>query len=368
MMKKKIIAYIFLAFSFAFSCVGYAAVSDTLTLRVNAEVSAPEALFITEIGEIGGSLTAVDYSIEPYTAVRSSITLGSSADSAVTMKITVWNNTDDRYGFNAVRYTSAAYDNADIAVNTDMTRKKVNNRGQVTDDGTVVEPGEYYTFTATFKYKDGVAASPELNSLVNYEFLPWDNITGDVDAGLAGDVMEQFEDVLNNVDHPDSYQMLVDQMAKSEEADRYSADYIANFTNAYGPDKEVIEQLFGTDTLKVMIDGVETEVQVIIKKENITSKYEGDEFTLYMTTHTLEKTGWATQYASPIYAAVYSVGDDGVWTMIGEMYTGEGRINGYDGSIFGDGSFDTGTWRSTQAYGSAPSGSNIETVISRNGN
>ncbi len=363
----KVLVIFLLSFSVAFCCVGYAALTDMLTINGSVEVNEPEMVYIQEIINISGSTVTPSAEIASYTVVRSSITLGAGDSDTVTMTMRVKNNTDVRYGYNAIRYAQTAYDNANIIVSTNMTRKTVDNRGNVTDDGTVIEPGGIIEFVATFSHKDGNPVNNlSLNSLINYEFLPWDQITADVDAGVASDALGQFEDILNGVDDPDSYAKLTDQLARHEETDRYSPDYIANFDSANEMDKQVIEELFGSDSLKVIIDGVETEVRLIIKKENVTDRYAGDEFTVYITTHSLEKSGWVTSYASPIYAAVYVVDDQGEWSMIGDMYTGQGRINGYDGSYFGSGSFDTGTWRSTQAYGSAASGSSIEQVLSAN--
>ncbi len=372
--RTKVLIGLLLSFSVLFSGIGYAALSDEMNITGTLQASEPEALYITEIKNVLGSVSEPLYEIASYTVVRSSITLGSNSSDTVTMEITVKNNTSEPYGFNAIRYTygDQTFSNSGIEIKTDMVRKIEDPNAEDGYSGTKIEPGDTHTFTATFKYKDNVLSAPELISLINYEFLPWDDIIADSapDAGVAGDALDQFEDILNNVDDPNSHQKLLDQMAKHEEADRYSPDYIANFDSANADDKAVIEELFGTDSLKVVIDGVETEVRLIIKQKEVSSTSDGMEFVVFITTHSLQRNDAIVEgslfnrkyYASPIYAAVFSVSDDGVWGSMGDMYIGRGEINQYNGWP-GSGSFDTETWRSTQDYDGAPSGSTIENII-----
>ncbi len=366
--RTKVLIIFMLFFCVVFTSIGYAEMTDSLIVSGNAELTEPQALFITEATLTKGT-NARETELAALTLVDSSIVLDS--DGTAEMSITVKNNTDEDYGFNAVRYAPSAFSNPNISVKTNLTRKSVDNRGHE-EPGTVVAAGASLTFTVTFTHNGSSPVDLSLISLINYEFLPYDSISPDiVDSGVANDALVKFEDVLNNVDDPDSYQKLVDQMAKSEETDRYSPDYIANFDSAHADDKAVIEELFGTDSLKIVLDGVETEVRLIIKKENVTDLFDGDEFTVYITTHSLlrddaDREGFIlySYYASPIYAAVYTA-DNGSWSMIGDMYTGRGKLNKYSGGS-GEGSFDTGTWESTQAYGSAQSGSSIEEVLEAN--
>ena len=368
----KIVFCVGFSFLFCVMCVGYAQLSDTLSIAGMADIHEPHEVYISRIISTTGTVHRAQEILN--TTIDSSISLGSGASDIVTMTVEVKNNTSVKYGFNAIRYTGEAYSNAGIAVTTDMRRKTVDNRGNLTDEGTVLEPGQTITFVATFSYLDGKVGSPDLTSLINYEFLPWEHITADTDVGLASDVMGRFLEILNNIAAPDSYQQLLDQMAKSEEADRIYDDYIANFDEAYVVDKEVLTSLFGNDMLFVNLNGEEVEVKVMIKQKNVTSDYAGDEMVLYMTTHSLKRAdgdrdGLWSYYASPVYAAVFAnstVNNKSEWIRIGDMYHGEGRINGYDGNRFGEGSFDTETWRSTQAYGTAGVGSSINTVIERN--
>ncbi len=371
----KVLIILLLSFSTVFTCVGYAALTDELSITGTIEVSEPDKVYITDILSVTGSTTEPTYEIASYTVVRSSVTLGSGGADTVNMTIKVKNNTDILYGFNAIRYSSSAYDNANIVVTTDMSHKTVDKKGNVLDEGTVIEPGGTIEFTATFSHKDGVASSDlALNSLVNYEFLPWDQITADVDAGVANDVLEQFENILND---PDMKTELDDQMQNNSSETGY---YIANFDEADAADKALVESLFGNDKLNMIINGEETSIRLIIKEQDVYGDSQ-KEYTLYMTTHSLKRAdadqeesgGWfgtTSYWASPVYAVVFTVDGDGTWSQLGDMYTGRGEINDYDGWSWGggEGSVNTDTWESTQAYGSAAAGSSISQVIKASAN
>ncbi len=368
----KVLMILILSFSTVFTCVGYAALTDELSITGTVEVSEPEKVYITDILSVTGSTTEPTYEIASYTVVRSSVTLGPGGADTVSMRIRVKNNTDILYGFNAIRYSSSAYDNENIEVNTDMERRSIDENGNE-KDGTVIEPGGTIEFTATFSHKSGAASSNlALNSLINYEFLPFDQISPDiVDTGVANDALEQFENILNN---PDTKTSLDNQM-QNNGGTWGSGHYIANFDEATPADKELVEALFGDDKLNMVINGQETSVKLIIKEQDVYGDSE-KEYTLYLTTHSLKRadaeteSGWfgtTYYYASPVYAVVFTVNEDGTWTQIGDMYTGRGRINDYSGGS-GEGSVNTDTWESTQAYGSAAAGSSISQVIRANVN
>ena len=183
----KVVFCVLFSFLFCFMCIGYAEVSDVLTISGGVELQEPKQVYITRIVSTTGTVDHAD--TVPYTSINSSITLGSSASSVVTMTVEVKNNTNVRYGFNSIRFTSEAYSNPNIIVATNMTRKTVDSKGNITDNGTIIEPGQTITFVATFSYDEGKTSPSTLDSIINYEFLPWTDITADIDVGLASDVM-----------------------------------------------------------------------------------------------------------------------------------------------------------------------------------
>ncbi len=390
-LKVKIMASVLSFLSFAFSCIGYAALTTDININAYYTVSQPKELFITEIKSVSGSTVPPTYEIVPNTAVQSTITLGSSGTDTVTMVITVKNNTNTPYGFDSSIYTSAAYSNANIVYDTTLERKTIKD-GEET--GTKILPGEIFDFTVTFSHKDEtVGENLELKSLINYQFLPWDSIQPDIidTTIVADDVMGRFEEILTSLDHMED---VTDENGNTVTAKEYLEDsmantpggwfgrndsYIANFSDADEADKNAIATLFG-EKLELVINGEKVEVKIIIKRQDVTGDGVED-YTMYMTTHSLEQsdgrreedgTGWfgTTQYkyiAAPIYATVYKgeTVEDGstTYSKFGEMFAGEGEIVRYNGTS-GSGSFNTDTWVTTQAYGAAPSGSDIERVVS----
>ncbi len=383
--KTKLLTVAVFSLLFSFLMVGYASLTTALEISGAANVNPPETVFITNAKVGSKTPDTASGTINSYTdtLLNTSVVLTSDENSQVSFQITVKNNTGVKQGFNGIRYSTQAYSNPNIAISTTLTQKTVNEKGELNTDCTVLDIGQSLTFTATYAHKDGASIDINnltLESIVNYEFLPYDSIVpGVVDSGLANDIMEHFEDVLNNEveidgETMDSFEYLDTKMRENPSG--RDDTYIANFGGAKDEDKSALTAIFG-DNFTMNIDGTDTTVQIIVKREDVTG--DGiDDFTIYMTTHSLlredaEVSGsWFNRayFASPIYAAVYTsqTGEDGseVWSMIGEMYTGKGEINSYSGWS-GEGSFDTRTWESDEAYGSAAAGSDIETVLRENG-
>ena len=114
--------------------------------------------------------------------------------------------------------------------------------------------------------------------------------------------------------------------------------YISNVRDANDTDKASIEELF-SGNLHININGEQHDVKIMIKRENVTSAYSGDEMTIYMTTDPLTSRGKAV-----VYRCVY-VNDNGVWKRDGVMTEGTATVCDYTfGSSWGTGSFNTNTW------------------------
>ena len=143
-------------------------------------------------------------------------------------------------------------------------------------------------------------------------------------------------------------------MNDSDANDRYDESYIGNVVGASQEDKELLAKLFEGNLL-LNINGVDTEVKVMVKRENLdnnasTGDENGNEMVVYLTTHDLQRQGWGTTYA-PVYAAIFTKsGNEGKWMQCGDLIEGTATVKQYNGWP-GSGSFDTDTWR-----GNSPSG------------
>ena len=275
------------------------------------------------------------------TTVTSTTTLTNKASSSVTTKVTVYNSSDEVYAFNAVKYTTESYSNADIT----FTHPDIAH-------GDTVDAKSYIEFTVVFSYKNGdKSTNSQLNSVLNFEFMPLDELPKEEEIAVSG-ALAQFNDILNSETISDSLSQLTTQMDDYNDNDRANGSYIGNVSGAADADVQLLENLF-QENLTLVIEGEETSVTILIKRENIdgsstSGDTQGREMTIYMTTDSLEQKG---SFFSPskavVYAAVFTSYDTGeTWTQMGEMFEGTATVKQYNGRP-GSGSFDTDTWRST---------------------
>ncbi len=306
-------------------CIGFAQVTDVLNVDGTFEATPQPGVFITEV-ETAPGVTVHGYS---GSALRSTADLSVSA--SPTIYVTVYNNSDVLYGYHIMRYVVGAdtYDNENIQVTTDMKKK---------DPEWVVQPGGYLTFPVTYSYVKGAStANSVLNSVVMYEFLPYDELPENEDQTTVSDAMDRFQEILNT---PEEQAQLRDHMENPPSWERNSS-YISNVPGANDQDINAIEALF-EGNLHMMINGEATNVKIMIKEENITNSYSGDEMVIYMTTNPLNKRGTAV-----VYRAVYA-NDGGTWIKYSEMQAGTATICDYSwGSSWGTGSFNTDTWKAS---------------------
>ena len=321
---KKIAVWVLIPFLFCTLCIGYAQLSDTLNIQGVVEHRPPAGVFITDVSP--GSGVTVNH----HTGTIVNSTANLSGTTQVTMEVTVYNNSSVVYGYNLLKYVvgDATYDNENIQVTTTMEKK---------DENWTVQPYSYLTFPVTFSYvKNASTANSVLNSVIEFEFLPWDEIPDKEDETTVSNAMDRFDQVLNSAEE----KALLDNYMDNPPSNRNSS-YISNVPDAAKSDIAVIEELF-SGNLHVSLDGQQVDVKILIKDENVTNSYNGNEMTIYMTTDPLTRIlGTAV-----VYRCVFAY-QDGTWIRISEMTAGKARICGYDGSIFGTGSFNTDKWEAS---------------------
>lgn len=365
--RTKVLLCVALSFMVLFSSVGYAALNDTLYINGSVTTTYPYGIYIVETNVYSATNASAASGQELlYTStVDSLVNLTTSGSSwrptygKVIYEFTVFNNTPYQYAYSGFDYVSNldGYNgNASIGNGLSITVNDING-GAFTDD--TIYPGSRVTFRATYTINNRNLANKELKTLVNYKFGINMNSIGDValDAALV-----RFGEILNDTSAGGGYQTLTSRIDdKYDGKNDWKANYIGNVVDAHNSDTETINQLFA-GKLSITIDGVSTNVTVLIKRENLdgdtstgddyTATYNGKstsgtgcEMTLYMTTDPL-------QSGSPVvYAAVFTCdrnadGSYGKWYMIGDKYVGTANIVGYEGD-YTTGSFDTGTWKST---------------------
>lgn len=391
-LRTHVLVWVALFFMSVFMCIGYAAVSNPMVISGAINAAPPEGIYLISSSLQGVSNAASSAAAHtPYTTAFDSTVNIQSASSGwwqttygtVTYKFTVLNNTAYRFAYSGLDYISslAGYNgNAYIGNGLAIT---------VTDEyggsftGDVIAPDQQVVFYATYTVNRSDLANTDLKTLVNFKFGVNVDSVGDAAIDTA---LSRFGEILNDTSEGGAYETLVDKIDDKYDGTGWKATYIGNVVGAHNADTETINELF-QGRLSLTIDGIATNVTVLIKRENLdnnlqtgddytatygsqsTSGY-GCEMTLYMTTDPLES-------GSPvIYAAVFTCdrNDDGTlgpWYMLGDKYAGSASIVGYEGSYIG-GSFDTGTWRSTSqttyvastdySY-TVPAGQAINTII-----
>lgn len=369
--KAKVMLASLLTFVFLFSCVGFAQVSNVLTLTGSANAAPPQGLYITAESP-AGTTNATSNSVSHIPLTTSLIVdaeRGSSWGSGTAnYTVTIWNNTPYIYAYSGVEFDTSSAVTQEYNGNSSLSTSAGNRRISITNDGlstsTVLYPNDSVTFTTTYTYGRSLTAGASYKTLVNYKFAV--NVDS-VGEAAVDSVVQQFSDILNDTTDGGRYETLIDKIDdKFDGYNEWTSNYIGNVDDSTSADYQTIAQLF-EGKLQITVDGEEVDVTLIIKREDVDgNENTGDSFTatanggsitltgcemtLYITTDPLQQSGYR-----PVDAIVFTCdrNDDGTlgeWYVIGERYSGEASAVGYQG---GDavGSFDTGTWRSyAQTY------------------
>lgn len=184
---------------------------------------------------------------------------------------------------------------------------------------------------------------------------------------------QKFLEILNDAT---DYGTLTDAMMDNYDSSKgaWTATYIGNVAGSTSEDTTILLNLFDGE-LSLEVNETVVDVTCIIKRENIDgdtstgdsfriggTTYRGCEMTLYLTTANFDRLAFDDY--PPVYAMVFtkpSKNED--WVQIGEeMYAGTAQVVGYVGGTT-TGSFDTGTWRSSETYHGIGAGAKISTLI-----
>ncbi len=320
---RKVLLLISLSFMFALICVGYAAISDNLTISgtATAEKQERKGIYISHI-EIHSyeGLTPTSESIVLPTNIQSSWQV-SSTNATITYQITVHNETDMTYWYLGTEYVSETQNNSLVNKTGGIIINTKDNSAIGSEDfnsSDWVPPQTERTFYATYTF--GSNAQGTVSTLINFSF------------GLnVGSVSDGLLKVLNDKVSNYGYNYLADVFD-----DLYKENGSTVIGNI-GDDKEIFNNLFGP-SITVNVDGNDVPVTVMIERKDVDGKagtgdsYDGSntpsgcEYTVYLTVDNL---GQGSNTAT-VYAVSYTCGADGVWYMIGELYEGTCSVEDYD--------------------------------------
>jgi hypothetical protein len=368
MIKLKVVSMcIALFLMFSFILVGYAALTDTMTMLGTAEVNTPEGLFIVKIEQ--GTRTGLDVYNASFAEYSTTVTsnLSKSSDrtaGSITYTITVLNNTKHQYAYRGLYYQDSVNSNKYISQQSKAPTNKIN---IVTDffQGTIVEPGHYLQFRVTYTLgsdRNTFRARDTFTTLVNYQF----GINVATEEAARDAIVQKFANILNTVT---TYNQLVDVLDnKYDGYNEWTSNYVGNVGDADTDDAMAVNTLFAGQ-LQMIINGQVKPATVLIKHENLDNNSKtgddyvavnknnsgspfrgyGCEMTLYLTTDPL-----TTSYGNAeVYVCVFTCDRDEAgnivsqWYRIGDTYKGLAPIVGYNGGQGGTGSFVTDNWVSS---------------------
>ena len=355
-----------------FTCVGYATLTDTVTINGTAKTSIPTGLFITHVTTTGSSRvdltkSSVDY-IDYSTTVDSSIKKNSNNNTGtVTYTITVLNNTHLTYSYRGIYYqTNLDGYNGNNSIATSASRNKISVECSL-DKATSaaakkVAPGDTLTFTVTYSVGAGMSQNTNWKTLINFQFGI--NVDGEREALEV--IESKFLNILNTTS---TYEQLIDALDnKFDGRQEWTSNYIGNVTGSSSEDSVAVNTLFAGQ-LQITVGKENMDATVLIKHENLDGntltgddyvatntsnggvfRGYGCEMTLYLTIDPLNKAG---AYV-PVYAVVFTCDRDANgnkisdWYRIGSTYAGTANVVTYDGGN-GTGSFVTDNWKADKA-------------------
>lgn len=225
---------------------------------------------------------------------------------------------------------------------------------------------------ATWHYAADLITPVDSEIPVTVTDFKFSDITDEETEEVTKSLAQKFLEILNS---STDYAMLTGAMDDNYDGSRaWTASYIGNVAGSSSDDTTLLLDLFDGE-LSLEVNGTHVDVTCIIKRENIDGNtstgasyrvgrttYRGCEMTLYLTTANFDRVSY-NDYP-PVYAMVFtkpSTNSD--WVQIGEeMYTGTAQVVGYVGGTT-TGSFDTGTWRSSQQYHGVSTGATISRLI-----
>ena len=322
-----VVTCILLCFIFVFTCIGYAAISDTLQISGNATVTPPEAVFISG-AEVEGNAT-VTYS---------GTSLFVTGSGLVTVSVTFFNNTAEVHRYNGI----SVIDSSIFSIDT----MSISRGAEIAISGTL---------EATITLN--------ITGSANGEGIVFDFVTGD---SYIDNPVDQFEDILNNEDSfKELEDILNDPNTIGGDDQRENNTYIQNTGNG-GQNGEavnnIVNELFDVNGESVL--GADT--TVIIKREPVNDMPQNAVvMTLYFATTTdiTNKRPPIFSFIPPgdvdVKAAIFINNGEG-WKQIvnqsdvdnGGMFVGEAVPTYYDYSHNHEDreyytSFDTGDWKTT---------------------
>lgn len=374
------------SFMFLFMAVGYAQLTDNLTIDGEIKVTEMKAIYITDVYISAKSNTSTSNTNVTKTGTltfkHNDYSLNSQSGQtggSVSITVTVKNNSgvDQYFG-----YHTATNDNDIKKLQSTKTTYAQSGNGRL------VKQGESKTFTFTIQNTSWSSVS-----MKNFEsllvFSP--NFTEDTTMNATDALAKMFANVLAGKGPNGDYGSIF-YKGKEITADKIMAEitkkmtgvdtggYTGNVGNATQDEKDLMEAVFG-DNITIQIGNNYYSVYILIKNQTIKSK---DDMVIYVTADQLNMgsgrwqggSGWGQQgsYVElnyvPVYGLVFIKEKDG-YKYCDHLFAGEAPVCDFGGAM-GEGkigNFNTNLWNSTEfsSVTNTSGGSITQSGISTNG-
>lgn len=248
----KILSAIVCSFIFCFMAIGYAEVSDKLTITGNANLSPQTGVYIVD-ASYGGGDGAININAYVSTTMNSTVTLKENGDSTLLLNIKVYNSNQEIYAFNTIKYMQETIDNENIGFSLPVLKQ-----------GDEVAVGGFLEFEVLFSYKNQQEIlSNVLNSVLNYEFLPLSAFAPD--EVLPDD--EQATQVGEN--HMALIEKILNEDQKGYGLNETRKPIIHNYLNKVGDVVYCEQNVQGGNLKHVMIDELVSANQLLFQIEYV---------------------------------------------------------------------------------------------------
>ena len=377
---RQILICVACSFMFLFMAVGYAKLTDNLTINGTAEWREMQAVYITNVViSAKSNTTGNDHTVTQtgtLTFEHGDYKLkaqGNGTGGSVTIAVTVKNNSgiDQYFGHHT------AFDDTDTRLKNTKITYKESGEDRLVKQGT----SKTFTFTIQNTSRNSEISMKEFVSLIVFSPNFDNNVTMDATDALA----KMFANVLagkgpNGDGKGITYQgktIAANKIMEEITKKMTSVDtggYTGNVGNATQDEKDLISAIFG-DNIVIQIGSNYYSVYILIKNQQIDGKGEND-MVIYITADQLnmgagewKNNKWQNLNIVPVYGLVF-IKDGNGYKYCNHLFAGEAPVCDFGGAL-GEGkvgNFHTNIWNSTEFDVSDNSGGSIgQQYITTNG-
>lgn len=349
--QLKIFVAVVLLFSFSFMFVGYAQLTDTLTIEGTVNVEAHVVIDYLHVSEASivnatanDAVGTIDGSKDSSNPMGWAIlNLDFTTSLTKTVRLTVKNNNPTiKYMFHEPRVVST-YGGGDaeftVEIKSGITPGQLNQQGLVYGGSTIAAGAEISNIEVTITSSAAVNTALTLQMVFGFEGEE-DKAEAESQATIKNALIK-FQEALND-------DVMYDRIVNQMDIVSWQNNYVGNVVGSNADDSALIKEIFDDTLNKVSFtDGEEgQECTVMIKKKNVTSNYrnpnDNHEMVLYLTTHDPSEYSSGTEIAVFAVCFAYS-STTGQWFQHGDIYSGIASTNNYEGTS-GSTSFNTESW------------------------